>query len=210
MVTFNSSGDVFVCCVELDKILDLSESTIWDFQDRTDWSLHSGTKSSQIPLDRRWWSHQIVRLLIIAVSFQRPSSRLHIYLLICRTMLTRKWNSPQSLGCAFLLASLILPPPMSSIVSFFCFFIFKFEASPEDFVNGLTSQLSLKQCGLGPPFLLFVYRGESTAPKGQLGPLALGRTRQVAPNFFTLVWWKPWWFFFFLLKVLEIVIHESN
>lgn len=145
-------------------------------------------------------SSNLVRLLIIALSFQRPSSRLHIYLLICRTMLTglvltRKWNIPQSLGCAFLLASPILPPPFS-IISFFCFFIFKFEASPEDFVNGLTSQLSLKQCGLGPPFLLFVYRGESTAPKGQLGPLALGRTRQVAPNFFTLVWWKPWWFFF--------------
>lgn len=136
-------------------------------------------------------SSNLVRLLIIALSFQRPSSRLHIYLLICRTMLTglvltRKWNIPQSLGCAFLLASPILPPPFS-IISFFCFFIFKFEASPEDFVNGLTSQLSLKQCGLGPPFLLFVYRGESTAPKGQLGPLALGRTRQVAPNFFTLV-----------------------
>ncbi|XP_030015869.1 calcium-binding mitochondrial carrier protein SCaMC-3-like isoform X2 [Sphaeramia orbicularis] len=30
----------------------------------------------------------------------------------------------------------------------------------------------------GPPSLLCVYRGESTAPKGQPGPLALGRTRQ--------------------------------
>lgn len=30
----------------------------------------------------------------------------------------------------------------------------------------------------GPPSLLCVYRGESTAPKGQRGPLALGRTRQ--------------------------------
>lgn len=108
------------------------------------------------------------------------------YIELISLVLTRKWTSPQSLGCAFLPAYPILSPHVLHHF-FLLLFIFKFEASPEDSVNGLTSQLSLKQCGLGPPFLLFVYRGESTAPKGQLGPLALGRTRQVAPNFFTLV-----------------------
>lgn len=77
---------------------------------------------------------------------------------------------------------LLAPPPPSPPP----FLFFHSEASPEDSVNGLTSQLSLKQCGLGP-LLCSVYRGESTAPKGQPGPLALRRTRQVAPHFFTLV-----------------------
>lgn len=147
-----------------------------------------------------------IQMLIIAPfcysHIQRSFSRLHVDLLIFCTeliclVLTSKWSSPQSLGCAFLPAYPILSPPHVLHHFFlFLFYFFKFKASPEDSVNGLTSQLSLKQCGLGPPFLLFVYRGESTASKGQLGPLALGRTRQVAPNFFTLVWWKPWWFFF--------------
>lgn len=40
----------------------------------------------------------------------------------------------------------------------------------------------------GPPFFaLCVYRGESAAHNGRPGPLALGRTRQVAPHFITLV-----------------------
>lgn len=134
-------------------------------------------------------SSNLVRLLINALSFQRPSSRLHIYLSHNANWFgaNKKMEQSSKFGLCFPPRLPHSAPPMSSIISFFCFFIFKFEASPEDFVNGLTSQLSLKQCGLGPPFLLFVYRGESTAPKGQLGPLALGRTRQVAPNFFTLV-----------------------
>lgn len=74
------------------------------------------------------------------------------------------------------------PPPF-----IFLFLFFHIESSPEDLENNLTSQLSLKQCGLGPR-LCSVYRGESTASKGQPGPLALRRTRQVAPHFFTLVW----------------------
>ncbi|XP_068424860.1 solute carrier family 25 member 36-A isoform X2 [Clinocottus analis] len=45
-----------------------------------------------------------------------------------------------------------------------------------------STQVHMVSAGLavwsGPPSLLCVYRGESTAPKGQQGPLALGRTRQ--------------------------------
>ncbi|GLD51136.1 solute carrier family 25 member 36-A-like protein [Lates japonicus] len=42
--------------------------------------------------------------------------------------------------------------------------------------------------GLGPNLVgVAPSRGESTVPKGQPGPLALGRTRQVAPHFFTLL-----------------------
>lgn len=71
----------------------------------------------------------------------------------------------------------------------YIFIFYRIESSPEDSVNNLTSQLSLKQCGLGP-LLCSVHRGESTAPKGQAGPLALRRTRQVAPHLFTLVWYQ--------------------
>lgn len=91
---------------------------------------------------------------------------------------------PPLLAPLSLLSSNIFFPPRPPL--FFLFLSFNFEASAEDSVNGLTSQLSLKQCGLGP-LLCSVYRGESTAPKGQPGPLALRRTRQVAPHFFTLV-----------------------
>lgn len=114
----------------------------------------------------------------------------------------RNLIGPQSLGCAFLLSS-PSPPfctplfflPLTSPVLFDSIFLFiylysiVFESSPEDSVNNLTSQLSLKQCGLGP-LLCSVHRGESTAPKGQAGPLALRRTRQVAPHLFTLVWYQ--------------------
>lgn len=103
----------------------------------------------------------------------------------------RKPIGPQSLGCAFLLSSplcspctpLLFFPPLASPPFIFLFLFFHIQSSPED---NLTSQLSLKQCGLGPR-LCSVYRGESTASKGQPGPLALRRTRQVASHFFTLV-----------------------
>lgn len=109
----------------------------------------------------------------------------------------RKPIGPQSLGCAFLLSSplcspctpLLFSPSLASPPFIFLFLFFHIESFPEDPENNLTSQLSLKQCGLGPR-LCSVYRGESTASKGQPGPLALRRTRQVAPHFFPLVWCK--------------------
>lgn len=79
----------------------------------------------------------------------------------CFSCLTKRrkttWSSKFRLCFPALQAPL---SPLSSIIFFpscpFSFLFFRFEASPEDAVNGLTSQLLLKQCGLGPLFALCV------------------------------------------------------
>lgn len=70
-------------------------------------------------------------------------------------------SGPKSLGCAFSCSE-----PLVSIFSFYFYpfplicFIFHLETSLKASVNGLTSPLLLKQCGVGPFFALCVQRRE--------------------------------------------------
>lgn len=53
---------------------------------------------------------------------------------------------------------------------FLFFLILLFEASPEDSVNGLTSQLLLKQCGVGPLLCSVCIEKRTRPPKVNRGP----------------------------------------
>lgn len=58
----------------------------------------------------------------------------------------------------------------SFLFFYFYFLFFNFEPSPEDSVNGLTSQLLLKQCGLGPLLYSVCIEERARPPKVNRGP----------------------------------------